>query len=112
MDDGSSQKPSTDSSSSSASSISLPLDPPPVRDEVNSLAFDDMDDEEDEGEAAAAAMAEDGSGVESRESTYFLCVVHSEARQVRLIGRSSLDLFLLLLDSGSTPIAFATCKCL
>ena len=39
-------------------------------DEVNSLAFDDMDDEEDEGEAAAAATAEVGSGVEANEDEY------------------------------------------
>ena len=37
-------------------------------DEVNSLAFDDMDDEEDEGEAAAAA--EVGSGVEANEDEF------------------------------------------
>ena len=41
-------------------------DPPPVCDEVNSLALDGMDDEEDEGDAAAAAAtAEVGSGVEA-----------------------------------------------
>ena len=67
VDDGSSQKTSSDSSSS-ASSISLPPDPPPVCDEINSLAFGDMDDEEHEGEAASAA--EVGSGVEANEDEY------------------------------------------
>eukprot|EP01048_Picozoa_sp_COSAG05_P030566 COSAG05_NODE_10687_length_551_cov_4.329646_1_plen_95_part_00 len=56
VDDGSSQKTSSDSSSS-ASTISLPPDPPPVCDEVNSLAFDDVDDEEDEGSTVGVESA-------------------------------------------------------
>ena len=67
VDDGSSQKTSS-SVGSSASSASFPPDPPPECDEINSLAFGDMDDEEHEGEAASAA--EVGSGVEANEDEY------------------------------------------
>ena len=50
------------------SGLCMHADPPPACAEVNSLAFDDIDDEG--GAAAAAATAEVGSGVEANEDEF------------------------------------------